>query len=88
MATHPGKTESETTKEVDGAFGAGAPRGGEIARPDGKGDEPNMLRANDALEIIPAPDEDLQQEIPNNRTAQWTGARPGGENPPPGVKTH
>jgi hypothetical protein len=73
---------------VDGAHGREGPLGSEIAMKSGHGDEENAVQPNDALKVMPAPDEDLQQDIPENQTAQWTGTRSGGENPPPSAKVH
>ena len=88
MATHPGQTQAATTKEVDGAFGEGGPLGSEIAEPTGHGDEENAVQPNDAIKVIPAPDQELQQPAPSSGTGQWSGTRPGGESPPAGTDTH
>lgn len=88
MPTHPGKMQSATTKEVDGAHGREGPLGSEIAEKSGHGDEENSVQPNDAIKVIPAPDEALQQDVPDNEGAQWSGTRPGGEAPPPDVAVH
>jgi len=91
MPTHPGKTQAATTKEVDGAHGEEGPLGSEIAMKSGHGDlgdVENAVQPNDAIKVVPAPDQNLQQDVPENDTAQWTGTRPGGENPPPSAKVH